>query len=346
MATRSDLEIEKWQKLYESYHAKGQDEAYNQRLGSYRASIAIGRDFNESVEAYLNRKDLKRFWDWTPTLVKIPETKIDTSSKDYKAGYNLAIQGRIAPAVPAWSDQGQADFRQGYEDGEKVLAEKTKTQEQIDEFIEDLNPDDVGREELSGYVIRFEGFTDECWQDAKNKKKNITMLEKEILQEWSKEGKLIRWGWKDVGSFGEPDVFFALFDKSVLAEKKEVPVFGLPQDTKKFIEEFGKPIQTAEKPKVIGAPSRQELMEAEQRKRAAEGKKLRGQVTLFGAVSTSRRLGEFEEKPIIPQHPIKSMATEEQKRKLEYAKPALELKLAEESRLLKEQEELRKQLEE
>lgn len=57
---------------------------------------------------------------------------------------------------------------------------------------------------------------------------------------------------------------------------------------------FGERVPVEEKPKVIGAPTPQELAEAEMRRKAEEGKKLRGQVELGGAVTTAARLGLFE----------------------------------------------------
>jgi len=75
---------------------------------------------------------------------------------------------------------------------------------------------------------------------------------------------------------------------------------------------FGERLPVEEKPKFIGAPSRQELAEAELRRKAEEGKKLRGQVELGGAVSTATRLGLFE-----PGAMEKAKAEAEARRRLE-----------------------------
>ncbi len=58
---------------------------------------------------------------------KKPKLTVNTSSKDYKDGYSFGIQGKIAPAVPAWSDQGQADFAAGYKAGQQIALTKGKT---------------------------------------------------------------------------------------------------------------------------------------------------------------------------------------------------------------------------
>lgn len=57
---------------------------------------------------------------------------------------------------------------------------------------------------------------------------------------------------------------------------------------------FGAPIKIEEKPRVIGAPTKQELFEAEQRRKAEEARKIRVQPTLIGGVVTAKRLEMFE----------------------------------------------------
>ena len=75
---------------------------------------------------------------------------------------------------------------------------------------------------------------------------------------------------------------------------------------------FGERMPVEEKPKFIGAPTKQELAEAELRRKAEEGKKLRGQVELGGAVSTATRLGLFE-----PGAMDKAKAEAEARRRIE-----------------------------
>lgn len=63
---RSESEIERWSKLHSSYKQKGKEKEFNRRLGSYKGSLVLGREFREPTEDYLKRKDLKKFWDWNP----------------------------------------------------------------------------------------------------------------------------------------------------------------------------------------------------------------------------------------------------------------------------------------
>lgn len=72
------------------------------------------------------------------------------SSEDYKAGYNLGIQGRSYPPVPAWTDQGKIDYAAGYTEGKRILYEQdTRKEESIEEIWGKVQPDD---EELYGSI--------------------------------------------------------------------------------------------------------------------------------------------------------------------------------------------------
>jgi len=68
--SRSESEIERWSKLYQSYKNKGKLKEFRTRLGSYKASLILGREFQELVDDYLKRKDLTKFMNWNP---EVPE---------------------------------------------------------------------------------------------------------------------------------------------------------------------------------------------------------------------------------------------------------------------------------
>ncbi len=192
----------------------------------------------------------------------VPEPlKPDTSSKDYKAGYNLAIQGRIAPAVPAWTDQGKADFAQGYKDGQK-----DKTRKENEELLaKDKAERDRHIEEFGKPVQTPEKPKANLLQRLKEAS---TVIELQVLQREIKE--------------------------SSYPEAKKYELLSL---TEGRLSAMGVEF----KPKVIGAPTKQEQALREAREKSHEGKRLKGQQTLGSAVSTSRRLGEFEVKPPIAQ---------------------------------------------
>ncbi len=95
---------------------------------------------------------------------------------------------------------------------------------------------------------------------------------------------------KDIGAAAEPKQFMDAYQNKFAMLKTE----------------------TAEKPAVPGGPSKQEIWEAELHRKAEEGKKLRGQVSLGGAVSTAVRLGMFE-----PGAMEKAKAEAEARRRIE-----------------------------
>jgi len=64
MKGRSGTEIKKWSSIINS-----QNEAGRVRLRIYLCSLALGRKFGESCEAFLERKDLDRFYDWALSIL-------------------------------------------------------------------------------------------------------------------------------------------------------------------------------------------------------------------------------------------------------------------------------------
>jgi hypothetical protein len=92
--------------------------------------------------------------------------------------------------------------------------------EEVWDFIDSLLPDDTGEEKIGGLVVRFEGFTGECWDDAEKKGKSIGDLEREILREWyGRHGKEISSAWLRDPEFGEDNVFWAIYPRKVSASR-------------------------------------------------------------------------------------------------------------------------------
>ena len=68
--SRSEREIIRWQKVKIKYKLgewKGGLPKFQERLGKYKASLILGRKFQEPVDRYLKRTGLKRFWDFAFT---------------------------------------------------------------------------------------------------------------------------------------------------------------------------------------------------------------------------------------------------------------------------------------
>jgi len=97
---------------------------------------------------------------------------------------------------------------------EKISAQTTFGEVyDLEDFLNGLSPDDVGDEVMGPYIVAFEGFTHDCWEDAEAKGKSLDDLEDEILGEWQKKYKTkpIQSGWARGGEFGEDDIFYAVF---------------------------------------------------------------------------------------------------------------------------------------
>jgi hypothetical protein len=85
---------------------------------------------------------------------------------------------------------------------------------QIELFVNSLSTDDVGFEKIGNKLIRFEGFTDACWEDAEQKGKTISQLEDEMISEWQSyhpEYKMIEHGWTHGSDFHTDTTFYAVF---------------------------------------------------------------------------------------------------------------------------------------
>ncbi len=77
-------------------------------------------------------------------------------------------------------------------------------------FLDGLTTDDIGFDMVGKRVIRYEGFTDLCWEDAYERGKSVDDLEEEIISEWAqREGKqglkLLESGW------WTNDMFYAIY---------------------------------------------------------------------------------------------------------------------------------------
>ena len=81
----------------------------------------------------------------------------------------------------------------------------------IELLLDSLTPSDIGCVNLGSRMVRFEGFTDECWFDAVMLRKSRHSLETEILDEWFQAGETegkqsIDNGW------WTPDIFYAIYE--------------------------------------------------------------------------------------------------------------------------------------
>lgn len=93
----------------------------------------------------------------------------------------------------------------------------------IYEFLNELTPDDVGRETFDGgWILRFEGFSDICISDVEERLRlpktdsryleNFEDVFNEVLVQWKNEEKLQPLDWGFVGDDDYP-IQYAIFYK-------------------------------------------------------------------------------------------------------------------------------------
>ena len=85
---------------------------------------------------------------------------------------------------------------------------------EIEAFLHTLSTDDVGVEEIGGFTVRFEGFTDQCWEDAEEKGKTIDGLEREMIADWQGRHpglELVDSGWTYGDEYWTDTTFYAIF---------------------------------------------------------------------------------------------------------------------------------------
>ena len=79
-----------------------------------------------------------------------------------------------------------------------------------EKLLDSLTPSDIGWDTIADKIIRFEGFTDDCWDAAFEEGKTADDLEDEIISDWAqREGTtglaLLESGW------WTPDIFYAVY---------------------------------------------------------------------------------------------------------------------------------------
>lgn len=63
--TKSDMWIEQWNDERKKYiRLKKPLKKLDDRIKRHKASLVLGRNFGETLNAYLKRKGLRKYWDW------------------------------------------------------------------------------------------------------------------------------------------------------------------------------------------------------------------------------------------------------------------------------------------
>jgi hypothetical protein len=97
-----------------------------------------------------------------------------------KYGANLDLDGKLGPLTLKSINKFMPRAKTGLADepnkttavqGKKLkeAPDYSQYENEIENFVQSLNPDDVGVEQIGPYHVHFEGFTDECQQDAERR---------------------------------------------------------------------------------------------------------------------------------------------------------------------------------
>jgi hypothetical protein len=97
-----------------------------------------------------------------------------------KYGANLDLDGKLGPLTLKSINKFMPRAKTGLADepnkttavqGKKLkeASDYSQYESKIEDFVQSLNPDDVGVEQIGPYHVHFEGFTDECQQDAERR---------------------------------------------------------------------------------------------------------------------------------------------------------------------------------
>jgi hypothetical protein len=77
-------------------------------------------------------------------------------------------------------------------------------------ILDELTPADVGLDTVGNKIIRFEGFTDECWAAAFEEGKTADDLEEEIISDWAMSEETTGLTRQECG-WWTPDIFYAVY---------------------------------------------------------------------------------------------------------------------------------------
>ena len=106
---------------------------------------------------------------------------------------------------------------------ELISTNDTSYPDEISDFVNSLTVEDVGHDffgKSDEFLVRFEGFSDQCWQDAEAKNKTVEDLETDMLEDWRQREENIKFknidsGWTDEPDFYTETIFWAVYKKQI-----------------------------------------------------------------------------------------------------------------------------------
>jgi predicted nucleotidyltransferase len=171
-------------KLFVALYAAGTPET-NRYVATYNTSPPMVYFDKKDVPEFKNTKSYLTAFD-ASTFKKVPsgEAFSDTPGKPvhqieitdpFKFIKQQGWDIKLVDDLPAKLKEiqkiaKQKDIKVGAEGmGLTESSEYSQYENEIENFVQSLNPDDVGVEEIGPYHVHFEGFTDECQQDAERR---------------------------------------------------------------------------------------------------------------------------------------------------------------------------------
>jgi hypothetical protein len=171
-------------KLFVALYAAGTPET-NRYVATYNTSPPMVYFDKKDVPKFKNTKSYLTAFD-ASTFKKVPsgEAFSDTPGKPvhqieitdpFKFIKQQGWDIKLVDDLPAKLKEiqkiaKQKDIKVGAEGmGLTESSEYSQYENEIENFVQSLNPDDAGVEEIGPYHVHFEGFTDECQQDAERR---------------------------------------------------------------------------------------------------------------------------------------------------------------------------------
>lgn len=108
---------------------------------------------------------------------------------------------------------------------------------EVQEFINKLNPKDIGEERIGNFIVAFEGFTDNCFDYLVENNLTIEEAEKFLIETWNKQfGTPIETSWRnEIVTYTEPNILYAIY-KIDSKNKSQIDITAMDK-TEKFTEE-------------------------------------------------------------------------------------------------------------
>lgn len=96
---------------------------------------------------------------------------------------------------------------------------------EVKEFINKLQPKDIGEEQIGEYIIAYEGFTDSCFDYLVENGLTIEETEKFLIETWNSQfGTPIETGWRnEIVTYTEPNILYSIYKANKQANSQLTP---------------------------------------------------------------------------------------------------------------------------